>query len=52
MLNLKKGDQVRLVFPGGGGYGDPKKRDSDLVQRDIEVGFITKDKAIKLYGLT
>ena len=51
-ITLKKGDQVRLVFPGGGGYGDPKKRDSDLVQRDIDVGFITKDKAIKLYGLT
>jgi len=51
-VTLSKGDQVRLVFPGGGGYGDPRKRNWDLVRRDIELGFVSTNAARTIYGLT
>lgn len=42
---LHPGDQVRLVMPGGGGYGSPDQRDPDLIRADIESGFITPERA-------
>jgi len=50
-ITLKAGDQVRIVFPGGGGYGDPKERCRELVRQDVEVGFISPEAARDLYGL-
>jgi N-methylhydantoinase B len=37
---LRKGDVLRLVGAGGGGYGDPKKRDPGLAQHDRDEGFV------------
>ena len=50
-VTLKKEDQVRLVFPGGGGFGNPLERDHDAVYRDLDLGFITKQAAKNQYGL-
>jgi N-methylhydantoinase B/oxoprolinase/acetone carboxylase alpha subunit len=50
-VTLKNGDQVRLVFPGGGGFGNPRDRDPELVRRDIELGFISKEAGNSAYGL-
>ena len=50
-VTLKKEDQVRLVFPGGGGFGNPIERDHDAVYRDLDLGFITKQAAKNQYGL-
>jgi N-methylhydantoinase B len=36
---LRKGDVLRLVGAGGGGWGDPKKRDPALAARDRKEGF-------------
>ena len=41
ILKLQAGDVVRIVSPGGGGYGDPSARDPDAVRRDAENGFRT-----------
>jgi N-methylhydantoinase B len=41
---------VRLHFPGGGGYGDPKKRERAAVARDIEAGYVTPEAAAHDYG--
>ena len=51
-ITLRKGDQVRIVFPGGGGYGDPKARDRAAVAEDVKVGFVSKGAARELYGYT
>jgi N-methylhydantoinase B len=51
-IRLHPGDQVRLVMPGGGGYGDPRRRDRSLVARDLDEGFITLDAARADYGYT
>lgn len=50
-VTLREGDQVRILCPGGGGYGDPRKRDRDRVRRDIEEGFVSADAAKSVYGL-
>ena len=48
---LHDGDQVRIVMPGGGGYGDPLRRDRDRVRRDIHEGFVSAEAAAREYGL-
>ena len=35
---------------GGGGYGDPKKRDRATLAREVRDGIISEEKAIELYG--
>jgi N-methylhydantoinase B len=36
---------------GGGGYGDPRERDRELVRRDVADGYVSADAAASLYGL-
>ncbi|CAM4191790.1 hydantoinase B/oxoprolinase family protein [Lacicoccus alkaliphilus] len=43
--NVQKGDSIRLQTAGGGGYGDPKERNKDAIERDILLGFISKEQA-------
>jgi N-methylhydantoinase B len=47
---LKAGESVRVSTPGGGGYGDPSKRDHDLIARDIDQGYYTADEARRRFG--
>ena len=37
-IPLKTGDRVRVRTPGGGGYGDPDKRDQALTEEDRRLG--------------
>lgn len=41
----------KYAWPGGGGWGDPKARDRDLVARDLEDGIISEHQARHIYGL-
>jgi N-methylhydantoinase B/oxoprolinase/acetone carboxylase alpha subunit len=47
---LKKGDRVIIRTPGGGGYGKPKDRDLELIKNDLRLGFISFEKAKRIYG--
>ena len=38
---INKGDTIELFTPGGGGFGDPKRRKDERVQDDLEQGYIT-----------
>ena len=38
-IPLKAGDRVSVGTPGGGGYGDPLRRDPELVLRDVRMGY-------------
>lgn len=51
-LDLDKGDVVRIVSGGGGGWGDPRSRESALIAEDIRNGFLTETRAMDLYGKT
>jgi N-methylhydantoinase B len=42
---MARGDLVRHVQPGGGGFGDPLARDPELVARDVWNGKISADYA-------
>lgn len=48
---LQKGDLIRFISGGGGGYGDPYERDVDLVLEDVLDGYITVDEARDCYGV-
>ena len=50
-VTLRTGDQVKILMPGGGGYGPPQQRDRALVRRDVEEGFVSEAAARALYGL-
>jgi len=47
---IKPGERVSVKAPGGGGYGDPKKRDKRLIVDDVLDGFISKKAAKSDYG--
>jgi N-methylhydantoinase B len=38
---LKSGDVLRIVTPGGGGFGPPAKREGALADRDTETGKVS-----------
>jgi N-methylhydantoinase B len=40
-IRLKKGDQVKLETPGGGGWGDVRQRDAQALARDEALGYVT-----------
>ncbi len=47
---IKPGERVSVKAPGGGGYGDPKKRDRRAIVDDVVDGFISREKAKADYG--
>ena len=44
------GDVLRVMSPGGGGYGDPRERDPAAVKRDLVEGKISAAVARAVYG--
>ena len=44
--------RIRIASAGGGGYGDPRRRDPDLVRRDIADGIVSAEAAREIYGVT
>ena len=48
---LKKGDLVRIMTPGGGGWGSPLERAAEQVRDDILDGFISAESAARDYGV-
>ena len=51
ITRLRAGDTVVMDAAGGGGYGDPKERDSDVLERDVADGRVTQMGAVRHYGL-
>ena len=49
-LDLAEGTIFRLNGAGGGGYGDPKKRDRAAIETDIAEGFVSLEAARRDYG--
>ena len=50
-VGLKTGDVVHVNTPGGGGYGDPFRRDPEHVRRDVIAGYVTPEAAAREYGV-
>jgi N-methylhydantoinase B len=47
---MRAGDRFLLQSAGGGGYGDPGKRDSAALARDVAEGYVSEGAAKKDYG--
>ncbi|WP_372619798.1 hydantoinase B/oxoprolinase family protein [Falsiroseomonas sp.] len=51
LVQLAPGDVLRIVSPGGGGRGDPFRRDPARVLRDVRAGRIGGEAAERDYGV-
>jgi N-methylhydantoinase B len=49
-LPLRRGDVLALRSSGGGGWGDPLRRDRQAVQADVSNGYVSADQARDVYG--
>lgn len=50
-IELKKGDHIWFSQSGGGGVGDPRERDPELVLKDVMDGWLSIEAAEKFYGV-
>lgn len=48
---LAEGDLVSLRLPGAGGYGDPRDRSYDAIDRDLRDGKVTPERAERDYDV-
>lgn len=48
---VKAGDVVRILTPGGGGWGDPLARVPEWVRLDVQRGLVSVDSAREDYGV-
>jgi N-methylhydantoinase B len=47
---LRAGERFLLQSAGGGGYGDPHKRDPAALERDIAQGYVSATSAVRDYS--
>lgn len=48
-IKIRHGQKVRLETPGGGGFGDPATREATKVVRDVRLGYVTREAALRDY---
>lgn len=48
---LKKGDLLRIITSGGGGWGSPLERPAEQVRDDVLDGFVSPESALEDYGV-
>jgi N-methylhydantoinase B len=49
-IEMAAGERFLLQSAGGGGYGDPEKRDGAALARDMAEGYVTAEGARRDYG--
>jgi N-methylhydantoinase B len=47
---LEPGDRLTFRTAGGGGWGDPRRRERAAIERDLAAGFISPEAARRDYG--
>ena len=47
---LNRGDRLLIETPGGGGWGEPRRRPEDAVSRDVTEGLVSPNRAADIYG--
>jgi N-methylhydantoinase B len=50
-LTLNTDDVIQVMTATGAGWGDPLKRDRELVQQDLKDGYVTPEQAERYYGV-
>jgi N-methylhydantoinase B len=49
--SIPVGERLRVSMPGGGGFGDPRRRDPAKVAQDVRRGLVSDEVARKVYGV-
>jgi N-methylhydantoinase B len=49
MIRVQPGTLVTQVTAGGGGWGDPARRDPARVAEDVRLGFVTREQGEQVY---
>ena len=49
--SIRRGEQLRIESPGGGGYGCPSERSLEEIERDVRLGYVTLEGALRDYGV-
>lgn len=49
-FTLAPGDRITTYEAGGGGYGDPRRRDRTHIADDVFAGYVTREGALRDYG--
>ena len=50
-LATAKDDVIRVFTGSGGGYGNPRDRDPELVRADVRNGLLSPERARDVYGV-
>ncbi len=50
-IEVAPGERVCSLTSGGGGYGDPLDRDPSLVLEDVLEGWVSRERALAVYGV-
>jgi N-methylhydantoinase B len=50
-LTVNAGEVIRVLTATGAGWGDPMRRDLELVKDDVKNGYVTPEQAEKYYGV-
>ncbi len=50
-IHVGEGDRIHVSTPGGGGFGDPFRRDPQAVLQDLVRGYYTPAEAEELFGV-
>jgi N-methylhydantoinase B len=48
---IAKGETVRIMSGGGGGWGPPSERDREAIRRDVQEGYVSAAAARRDYGV-
>jgi N-methylhydantoinase B len=51
VLELRRGEVLRMITPSGGGFGDPLLRDPALVLDEVTDGMLSSAQALSQYGV-
>ena len=46
----REGDRLVIEMPGGGGMAPAAERDPDAVRRDVKLGYLSAEAALRDYG--
>ena len=49
-LRVEPGERLIFDTPGGGGFGDPRKRAPDALEADLRKGLVSREAAVRDYG--
>ena len=49
-LSVHPGETGTFLTAGGGGYGKPEERDLKAIKRDIDLGYVSENRAKELYS--